>query len=365
VGLLLHPRLSRTFEGARMTEFATTTEIVRAAKAALEPHAWDYIVGGSETETALRRNRIAIESLAFRARILRNVEHCDTATSLLGTKLRIPYILAPVGSLQDIHPTGTVGQVRAACAFGTLPVVSSVAGPDVEVSGVAAPGDKWFQLYVRGDIDWIAEFVGRARKASFKALVITVDTAHYSNRERQASHNWKPEARRNAGGKNFQAQLDWKMLDKIRKIAKMPVIVKGIQTAEDATLALKHGVDAVWVSNHGGRQLDHARGTLEILPEVVAAVRKRVPVIVDGGFTRGTDVIKAIALGADVVAGGKMTAWALAAGGQEAVERMLELVGIEIETTMALLGVTKLKHLDTSYIARADASAGGGPFPLL
>jgi isopentenyl diphosphate isomerase/L-lactate dehydrogenase-like FMN-dependent dehydrogenase len=145
----------------------------------------------------------------------------------------------------------------------------------------------------------------------------------------------------------------------------MPVIVKGIQTAEDATLALKHGIDAVWVSNHGGRQLDHARATLDILPEVVAAVRKRVPVIVDGGFTRGTDVIKAIALGADVVAAGKMNAWALAAGGQEGVERMLELVRLEIETTMALLGVTKLKQLDSSYIARVDPGVGAGPFPLL
>jgi glycolate oxidase len=352
-------------EENRVTDFATTTEIVRAAQAALEPHAWDYIVGGSETETTLRRNRAAIESLAFRARILRNVEHCDTSTTLLGTKLRMPFILAPVGSLQSIHPSGASGQVRGACAFGTLPVVSSVSEPAIEESAAAAAGDKWFQLYVRGDIDWIAAFVGRARKAGFKALVITVDVAHYSNRERQQRHEWKPDARRNAIGENFQAQLDWKMLDRIRKVAKMPLIVKGIQTHEDAKLALKHGVDGIWVSNHGGRQLDHARGSLDILPEVVEAVRGRVPVIVDGGFMRGTDIVKGIALGADAVAGGKLHAWALGAGGDAAVTRMLELLRGEVETTMALLGVTRLKDVDRSYVARAGASAGAGAFPLL
>ena len=348
-----------------MTEFNTTTEIVRAAQATLEQTAWDYIVGGSETEMSLRRNREAIESLAFRARIMRDVRVIDTSATLLGTKLRMPYILAPVGSLQTIHPTGSLGQVRGAISFGTLPVVSSVTEPGFEEAAAAMAGDKWFQLYVRGDLQWIAEIVGRARKAGYKALVMTADVAHYSNRERQMMHRWIPDGRRGAGGQDYQAALDWKTFDKIRAFAKMPVIVKGIQTSEDALLALKHGADAVWVSNHGGRQLDHARGSLDVLPEVVDAIRKKIPIIIDGGFTRGSDVIKAIALGATAVAAGKMHAWALGAGGEEAVARMLELVRIEIETTMALLGVTKLKQLDRSYIARADASIGTGSFPLL
>ena len=165
-----------------MKEYLTTTQIVRAARAKLEPHAWDYIVGGSETETTLRRNRAAIEKYAFCARVLRNVEHVDTATSVLGTKLSIPYILAPVGSLQTIFANGSAAQVRGACEFGTLPVVSSVTEPSLEDAAAAAPGDKWFQLYVRGDIEWIAEIVGRARNAGYRALVITVDVAHYSNR---------------------------------------------------------------------------------------------------------------------------------------------------------------------------------------
>jgi isopentenyl diphosphate isomerase/L-lactate dehydrogenase-like FMN-dependent dehydrogenase len=349
-----------------MSEYLTTTQIVRAARANLKPFAWDYIVGGAETETTLRRNRMAIERLAFCARVLRDVEHVDTSTTILGSKLRIPYILAPVGSLQDIYPGGSASQVRGACAFGTLPVVSSVTQPTLEESGAAASGDKWFQLYVRGDIDWIADVVGRARAAGFRALVITVDVAHYSNRERQKRHSWVPDGRKAPGGPEFQARLNWDTLDQIRALAGMPVIVKGIQTAADAVTALDRGIDAVWVSNHGGRQLDYARATIDILPEVVSAIGHRIPVIVDGGFMRGTDIIKAIALGADVVAGGKMHAWALGAGGEAALARMLELLRIEIETTMALIGVTSVGELDASYVARDDNRAGSvTPFPLL
>ncbi len=346
--------------------FRSTTQIVRAARAQLAPYAWDYIVGGSETETTMRRNRIAIERLALCARVLVDVEHVDTSTSLLGTKLRIPYVLAPVGSLQDIFPGGSAAQVQGACEFGTLPVVSSVTQPSLEEAAAAAAGDKWFQLYVRGDIDWIAEIVGRARNAGYRALVITVDVAHYSNRERQQRHSWIPDGRKAPGGPEFQARLNWKTLDQIRAVAGMPVIVKGIQTAADALIALEHGVDAIWVSNHGGRQLDHARATMDILPEIVQAVGRRVPVIVDGGFMRGTDIIKAIALGADAVAGGKMHAWALGAGGVPALARMLELIRVEIEATMALIGVTSLGQIDESYVARDENRAGSlTAFPLL
>jgi glycolate oxidase len=348
------------------TAFRSTTQIVRAARATLAPYAWDYIVGGSETETTMRRNRIAIESLALCARVLRDVEHVDTSTSLLGTTLRIPYVLAPVGSLQDIYPGGSAAQVQGACEFGTLPVVSSVTQPSLEEAAAAGNGDKWFQLYVRGNIDWVAEIVGRAREAGYRALVITVDVAHYSNRERQQRHSWIPDGRKAPGGPEFQARLNWDTLDQIRAVAGMPVIVKGIQTAADAQIALDRGIDAVWVSNHGGRQLDHARATMDILPEVVATIAHRIPVIVDGGFMRGTDVIKAIALGADVVAGGKMHAWALAAGGVPALLRMLELIRVEIEATMALIGVTSLGEIDASYLARDTNHAGSvTAFPLL
>jgi len=348
-----------------VSDFETTTEIIHTAQQKLERTVWDYITGGAETETSIRRNREAIEGLAFRARILRNVVDIDTSTTLLGTRLRMPYILAPVGGLQGIVADGAASQVRGACAFGTLPVVSSVSLPSLEESAASAAGDKWFQLYVRGDFDWIAEIVERARVHGFRALVITVDVAIYGNRERQKLQRFTPQGRRNAAGEDFQAALDWDLLDRIAAIAGMPLIVKGIQTAEDAELALEHGVGALWVSNHGGRQLDHAVGSLDVLPEVVAAVRGRVPVIVDGGFMRGTDILKAIALGASAVATGRMHAWALGAGGEPALKRMLEIVEFELRTAMGLLGVTSLGQLDASYVRRADASIGRGAFPLL
>ena len=195
--------------------------------------------------------------------------------------------------------------------------------------------------------------------------MITVDVAIYGNRERQKLQRFTPQGRRNAGGEDFQAALDWDLLDRIREIAGIPIVVKGIATAEDAELALEHGVDVLWVSNHGGRQLDHAAGSLDVLPEVVATVRGRTPVIVDGGFMRGTDILKAIALGADAVATGRMHAWALGAGGEPALNRMLEIVEYELRTAMGLLGVTSLAQLNASYVRRADASIGRGAFPLL
>jgi isopentenyl diphosphate isomerase/L-lactate dehydrogenase-like FMN-dependent dehydrogenase len=347
------------------SDFETTTEIIHTAQQKLDPTVWDYITGGAETEMSIRRNREAIEALAFHARILRNVVTIDTSATLLGTQLRIPYILAPVGGLQGVTAGGAASQVRGACAFGTLPVVSSVSLPSLEESANAAPGDKWFQLYVRGDFEWIRDIVNRVRSAGFRALVITADVAIYGNRERQKLQRFVPQGRRNADGEDFQAALDWDMLDRIREIAGMPVIVKGIQAAEDAELALERGIDALWVSNHGGRQLDHSVGSLDVLPDVVAAVRGRVPVIVDGGFMRGTDILKAMAVGANAVATGRMHAWALGAGGEPALERMLEIVEYELRTAMGLLGVTSLGQLDASYVRRADPSVGRGAFPLM
>ena len=348
-----------------MSDFETTTEIIYTAQQKLDPTVWDYVTGGAETEMSIRRNREAIEALAFRARILRNVVEIDTSATLLGTRLRIPYILAPVGGLQSVTADGAASQVRGACAFGTLPVESSVSLPTLEESANASAGDKWFQLYIRGDFDWIREIVDRARNAGFRALVITADVAIYGNRERQKLQRFVPHGRRNADGEDFQAALDWDLLDRIREIAGMPVIVKGIQAAEDAELALERGIDALWVSNHGGRQLDHSAGSLDVLPDVVASVRGRVPVIVDGGFMRGTDILKAIALGASAVATGRMHAWALGAGGEPALERMLEIVEYELRTAMGLLGVTSLGQLDASYVRRADPSVGRGAFPLM
>src|SRR5579883_2555539 len=238
--------------------FETTTEIVRRAHELLAPPIWDYIVGGSET----------------------------------GTKLRIPYILAPVGSLQAVTEAGAAASVRGALAFGTLSTVSSVSQPGLEAAAEAATGDKWFQLYIRGDFSWVGDVVERVRSVGYSALILTVDTAHYSRRERQIISRWLPPGRRTSGEESYQAMLDWETAARIKAIAGIPVGIKGIQCAEDAEIALREGFDVIWVSNHGGRQLDHARGSIEILPEVASVVAGRVPIVVDGGFLRGTDVLK-------------------------------------------------------------------------
>jgi glycolate oxidase len=344
----------------------TTTEIVHAAKQKLGQGTWDYITGGAETETSLRRNREAIESLAFRARVLRNVSKIDTSTTLLGTRIRIPYILAPVGGMQQIVEGGAASEIRGACAFGTIPTISSVTEPELEESANCIAGTKWYQLYVRGDRDWLKERIGRVRAAGFGALLVTVDTAAYSNRERQKLTRMIPDVRQTSSiGSEFAPLLDWDTMDYIKSIAGIPVGIKGVQHPDDAALALEHGLDVVWVSNHGGRQLDHAVGSIDVLPEVVEVVRGRVPVVVDGGFWRGTDILKAISLGASAVATGRMHAWALGAGGIPMLERMLEIVEGEIRTSMALLGVTSLGQLNPSFVRRIGYSGvTRGAFPL-
>jgi glycolate oxidase len=349
-----------------VTEYHTTTEIVQRARSVLAPPVWDYIAGGAETEMTIRRNRAAIEGYAFRARVMRDVSAIDPSTTLLGTRLRIPYIAAPLGGLQQIHPDGGAAVVRGAIGFGTLPVISSVTEPGLEDSAAAAAGDKWFQLYVRGDDDWVMGMAARARAAGYTAFVITADTAIYSNRERQKISRFTPQSRaRNEGGEGFQAALDWRVIRRLKAESGLPIVLKGVQAHEDATLALEHGVDVVWVSNHGGRQLDHAIGSLDVLPEVVEAVGGRVPIVVDGGFMRGTDVLKAIALGATAVAGGRLTALALGAGGDAAIARAFEILHYEITTSMGLLGVTSLAQLDASYVKAVGRVSDVGPFPHL
>jgi isopentenyl diphosphate isomerase/L-lactate dehydrogenase-like FMN-dependent dehydrogenase len=346
-------------------ELDILTTTVSRAKKTLKRRVWEYIVGGAETETTIWRNREALASLAFRARVLRNVATIDTSTTLLGTRLRIPFLLAPVGGLEQVAPQGAASAAIGAAAFGTLQVVSSVTQPALEETALAAPGDKWFQLYIRGDFAWIAEWVGRAKAAGYKALVITADSAYYGNRERQVLRRWLPAGRaNNLGGTEYQRAVDWDLIDRIREMAGLPLVIKGIQTGEDAQIAIEHGAAVVWVSNHGGRQMDHCVGTADVLPEVVATVNGRVPIVVDGGFMRGSDALKAIALGATAVATGRLYALALAAGADAGVVRMLEILESELVTGMGLLGVTSLAQLDPVYVKHVSVPPRTRAFPL-
>ncbi len=212
---------------------------------------------------------------------------------------------------------------------------------------------KIFQLYIRGGLDWCAEIVGRVKKAGYIALCLTVDTAHYSRRERPLLNRWQPPSRRTETGRHFQALLTWEMAGAIKKIAGMPLIIKGIATAEDAKLAVEHGVDVIYVSNHGGRQLDHGRGTIDTLPEIVEAVGGKADIVLDGGVTRGTDIVKALALGARAVTIGKLQGWGLGAGGKDGLVKVLELLEEEVVVDMALLGVTRVDQITPAYVCKA------------
>lgn len=347
--------------------FLTLHEIVQKARQKLNHDHWDYIVGGTETETTLRRNRASLDSLAFRPRVLRDVSRVSGSTSFLGRKLRLPIILAPVGSLELFAPEAGAAAARAAGEFGVAHMLSSVCEPGPEAVQQAAPDAlRLFQLYVHGDPAWVDEMAARAEAAGNAAFCLTVDTAIYSRRERDLA---KRNIRRSAvPGREHQPRLTWHDVDRLKAKLKVPLILKGIATAEDASMAVDHGVDMIYVSNHGGRQLDHGLGSMEVLPEVVNAVNKRATVIVDGGFNRGTDIVKAIAAGADMVGMGRMQCLGLAADGTAGLVRTLELLEAEVNICLGLLGVNTLQELDASYLQSARAlgpSSVLSAFPLL
>jgi glycolate oxidase len=302
----------------------------------------------------MRRNRLAFDQLALRARVCVVVSDIDTSITFLGHNLRIPVLLAPIGSLQEFDPEGAIASAKAAAAFGTLPVVSSSTQPSLEETAQANSHPKIYQLYVQGDWDWCLDMTTRAVKAGYAAFAVTVDNALYSRRERPLLIRYAPPARRNPADPKWRASVTWDLIDRIRgQVKDLPFILKGVQTPEDAAIAVQHGADVVWVSNHGGRQLDFGQATLEVLPEIVQAVAGQAAVVVDGGIQRGTDVIKALALGADVVAIGRLQGWGLAAGGIPGLQRVLEILEDEIRVSMGLMGVTRLSQLNSAHVTRS------------
>lgn len=325
-------------------------EFIPAARAKVTSNTWGYLIGATETETTMRRNRMALDSIAFRPRVCRDVSQVDCTTNFLGMKMRLPVMLAPVGSLESFHPEGGAAAGAGASAFGVPLILSSVSQPGLEAVAKATPGPKVFQLYVRGDDSFVDDHVRRAVDAGFNAFAITVDTASYSRRERDIAARFVKPWRTAATGHQYQASFNWDNVARFKDKHKVPLILKGIATAEDAATACQYGVDVVYVSNHGGRQLDQGRGAMDVLPEVMNAVRGRARVVIDGSFSRGTDLIKAIALGADAVAIGRLFCYGLAAEGAAGVQRVLELLEQEMAVGMALLGATKLSELDRSFL---------------
>ena len=338
-------------------DMLTLQEIALAARRNLSQTLWDTLCGGSDSETTLRRNRLALDSIALRQRVLVNVADIDTTTTLLGQKLSLPVFIAPVGNfLQLADPQGAIAVARGAIARGTTAFISTAAKPSLEAVAEAASEPLLFQLYVRSDRAWVKEILSRAKAAGYRAICVTVDRAYYSRRERDVINRFL--MRESGGAPGQQASLNSDDFVWMKQHPGLPMILKGIATAEDACLAVEHGADVVYVSNHGGRQLDHAQASIEVLPEVVAAVDGRAEVLVDGGILRGTDVIKAIALGARAVGVGKLQGLALAAAGEAGIARMLELLELEIRTMMGLMGVTSLAQLNSSWLRPAQPVTG-------
>jgi 4-hydroxymandelate oxidase len=335
-----------------------------AAAEALPPGPLGYYAGGADDERTLRENVAAFERLILRPRMLVDVAACTTATTVLGHEVSMPILVAPTAFQRVAHPDGEVGMAAAARDAGTIMILSTLTtSTPAEVA--EAGSQRWFQVYVFKDEAVTDHLVAQARESGYTALVLTVDAPFRGNRERDARTGFAiPEGitvvSMGRGGvtprdafDRVTPSLSWRDVERLAADSGLPVLVKGVLTAEDAILACEHGVAGIVVSNHGGRQLDGVAATIDALPEVVDAVSGRVEVLVDGGIRRGTDVAKALALGARAVLVGRPLLWGLAAGGQAGARHVLELLQAELLLAQQLLGCPAPADIGPAHVALA------------
>jgi 4-hydroxymandelate oxidase len=343
------------------------------ARQRLSQMAYDYIAGGSADEITLRRNRESFDEIRLKPRVLVDVSKLDTRLKLFGQDLAFPILLAPTAYHKLVHPAGEAATARGAAAANATMVVSSFATVGIEDVAQAAKGPLWFQLYVQRDRAFTKDLVQRAEAAGCRALVITVDTPVLGPRDREKRSNFAlPPGmqRENLKGLSQEAAtadhvsareseiynavldptLTWAGIDWIRSFARTPIILKGILAREDARLAVEHGAAGVIVSNHGARNLDTSPATIEALPDVMETIDGRIPVLLDGGVRRGTDVLKALALGAKAVLIGRPYLWGLAVNGDAGVQRVVELLRTEFEAALALCGLTRLSQINRDVL---------------
>ena len=326
----------------------------RLAEEALDANAHAYFAGGAGDEITLGENVAAFQRRKLRPRVLVDVTAVTTETTVLGTEVASPILIAPLALQRMAHPEGEIATARAASAAGTIMCLSTSATARPAEIAIAAPdGKRWFQVYVFDDRSLTEELVTEAVENGFSALVLTVDTPYLGRRERDLRIDFKvPEHLTMSGdlfGEGFDTALSWRDLEWLAGF-ELPVVVKGILTAEDAQLACEHGADAIVVSNHGGRQLDGVSATLDALEEVVEAVDGRAEVFLDGGIRRGTDVLKALALGARATLIGRAMLWGLAARGEEGVADVLRLLRDEVELGLSLLGCRSPAEVKRAHV---------------
>jgi isopentenyl diphosphate isomerase/L-lactate dehydrogenase-like FMN-dependent dehydrogenase len=328
----------------------------RLAEEKLDAQAYAYFAGGSGDEVTLRENVAAFRRLALRPRVLVDVTSISTATSVLGTPVALPVLVGPLAMQRMAHPDGELATARATAAAGTVMCLSSAAtARPAEVASVAPDAPHWYQVYVFADRSITTDLIDEACASGFSALVLTVDTPYLGRRERDIRVDFEvPEGITPTGdlfGGSFETSLSWHDLEWLAGYG-LPIVVKGLLTAEDARLACEHGAAAVVVSNHGGRQLDGVSATIDALAEVAEAVDGRAEVFLDGGIRRGTDVLKALALGARAVLIGRAMLWALAVDGEAGVRHVLELLRAEIELGLALLGCCSPADVTRAHVGR-------------
>jgi isopentenyl diphosphate isomerase/L-lactate dehydrogenase-like FMN-dependent dehydrogenase len=383
------------FRSVQPPRVINVEDLRRAAKRRLPRIVFDYIDGGAEAELTLRANCQAFEAVTFRPRCAIAMPGCDLRTTVLGNSLSMPLILAPVGSCRLMYPRGEEAAARAAGKAGIIYTLSTLSGCRLEDIAAASNAPVWYQLYLVGGRDCALAVIERARAAGFSALVVTIDTAVAGLRERDIRNGakellsgklgamlpfvnqlltkprWLAAFLADGGLMKFanviipekgpmlyadvttaleQAVVTWQDLSWIRDAWRGPIIIKGVHTGEDARRAVDAGADALVVSNHGGRQLDGVAPTLQMLPEVLSAVGDRVEVLLDGGVRRGSDIVKALCLGARAVLAGRAYAYGLGAAGEAGVMRAIEILRADLVRTLKLLGCASITDLDQSFV---------------
>ena len=377
-----------------LSQMVNIADLRRAAKRRLPRAVFDYIDGGADAEFTLHENCAAFDRITFRPRCAVATATCDLRTTVLGIPIAVPIILGPVGSSRMFYPRGEEEAARAAGAAGTLYTLSTLSGCKLEDVRKATPGPAWYQVYLCGGRDVATGTIERARQVGYSALVLTIDTPVAGLRERDVRngvkellgrqiagipHVWQfaskplwlaaflrdgglmkfpnvvlpdsgPMSYADVGAALEQSMVTWDDLRWIRQVWDGPIVVKGVHIAEDARRAVGEGADAIVVSNHGGRQLDGVRSTIESLPEIISAVGTRTEVLLDGGIRRGSDVVKALTLGARAVMIGRAYAYGLGSFGGAGVTRALEILRADVVRTMKLLGCGSIAELNRSHI---------------
>lgn len=380
----------------RLARAADVSDLRRIARRRMPRGVFDYVDGGAEDEVTLRENTAAFRRIEFRPRVLRDVDTVDTATTLLGRRLPIPLVLAPTGFPRSVHPEGELATARAAERAGLPYTLSTLGTYSIEEVAAAAPtGAHWFQVYVWRDRGLVKEMIERAAASGYAALVLTVDTAVFGRRERDVRHGFtmppqlgvgtlvdgalhpgwtwqflraEPIRFANVVGRDvgdgtnavsvadyinsqFDPSLSWRDVDWMRGVWSGPIVIKGIQTVADAKIAADAGVEAIALSNHGGRQLDTAPVPIELVAPVADAVGDRVEIICDGGVRRGSDIVKAVARGARACMAGRVHLYGLAAGGERGVAHALHIIDRDVRRTMALIGARAVADITGDLVS--------------